>query len=241
MTTAGAPGGVAGPAGAPGPTAGAPGGVPAPAGAPGPTAGAPGGVPAPAGAPGPTGGAQGPLLVVIDMQRVFGEPSSPWYTPGFGTVVEPVRRLVAAFGDRVAFTRFLVPEVPEGSWTGYYELWPFAREPGAAPLLDLVAPFAGGPCPLVEKPTFSKWGPELRALSGESRTLVLCGVATDCCVTAPAVAAADAGMYVRVVADACRGADDAAHERALAVMAGFPPQIEVTTVERELSPGPRRA
>jgi len=179
--------------------------------------------------------------VVIDMQRVFGEPSSPWYTPGFGTVVEPVRRLVAAFGDRVAFTRFLVPEVPEGSWTGYYELWPFAREPGAAPLLDLVAPFAGGPCPLVEKPTFSKWGPELRALSGESRTLVLCGVATDCCVTATAVAAADAGMYVRVVADACRGADDAAHERALAVMAGFPPQIEVTTVERELSPGPRRA
>ena len=200
--------------------------------------GAPGVGPGSAGAP----GGPGPLLVVVDMQRVFGEPSSPWYTPGFDSVVEPVRRLVAAFEHRVAFTRFLVPEVPEGSWTGYYELWPFARETAAAPLLELVPPFAGAPYPLVEKPTFSKWGPELRALAGESRTLVLCGVATDCCVIATAIPAADAGMYVRVVADACRGVDDAAHERALAVMAGFPPQIEVTTVEREvqreLSHGP---
>ena len=202
-------------------TAGASGEGLGPAGAPGPTAGAPGGA--------------GPLLVVVDMQRVFGEPSSPWYTPGFDSVVKPVRQLVAVFEHRVAFTRFLVPEVPEGSWTGYYELWPFAREAAAAPLLDLVPPFAGAPHPLVEKPTFSKWGPELRALAGESGTLVLCGVATDCCVIATAMAAADAGMYVRVVADACRGVDDAAHERALAVMAGFPPQIELTTVERELT------
>jgi len=200
------------------------------------TAGTPGqGAPIPAGRPAPGAPAPGPLLVVVDLQRVFGEPSSPWCTPGFDTIVEPVGRLVAAYGERVAFTRFLVPEVPEGSWTGYYELWPFAREAAAAPLLDLVAPFAGTRHRLVEKPTFSKWGPELRALAGASRTLVLCGVATDCCVLATAVAAADAGMYVRVVADACRGIDDAAHERALAVLAGFPPQIELTTVDRELS------
>jgi nicotinamidase-related amidase len=188
--------------------------------------------PGPASVPGPAG----PLLTVVDMQRVFGEPSSPWYTPGFDAILEPVGRLVAAYGERVAFTRFLVPARPEGSWTAYYELWPFAREADAAPLLDLVAPFAGGRHHLVEKPTFSKWGPELRALAGESRTLVLCGVATDCCVIATAIAASDAGMYVRVVADACRGIDDAAHERALALMAGFAPQIEVTTVARELAP-----
>jgi len=200
--------------------------------------GAPGGAPdRPRGGDGAPGAADG-LLVVVDMQRVFGEPDSPWATPGFDTVVGPIARLVAAFGERVAFTRFLVPDVPEGSWTGYYELWRFAREPGAERLLELAAPFAGGPHPLVEKPTFSKWGPELRALAGPAGTLVLCGVATDCCVIATAVAAADAGMYVRVVADACRGIDDAAHERALAVMAGFPPQITLTTVERELSQGP---
>jgi nicotinamidase-related amidase len=186
-----------------------------------------------AGAPAPQH--SGPLLVAIDLQGLFGERASPWYTPGFEELLGPVGRLVEAFGDRVAFTRFLVPDTPEGSWAGYYELWPFAREPGAARLLDLVAPFAGLPHPLVERPTFSKWGPRLEALAGPARTLVLCGVATDCCVLATAVAAADAGMYVRVVADACRGLDDAAHERALAVMAGFPPQIAVTTVEQELS------
>jgi nicotinamidase-related amidase len=202
------------------------------------TTGAPGRRTHPGPGPAPMPGRADPLLVVVDMQRVFAEPSSPWYTPGFDAILEPVGRLVAAYGERVAFTRFLVSARPEGSWAGYYELWPFAREAEAAPLLDLVPQLAGGRHHLVEKPHFSKWGPELRALAGESRTLVVCGVSTDCCVIATVIAAADAGMYVRVVADACRGIDDAAHERALALMAGFPPQIEVTTVARELAPGP---
>jgi nicotinamidase-related amidase len=184
------------------------------------------------------------MLAVIDMQGLFGAPGSPWHTPGFEELLGPVGRLVEAFGDRVAFTRFLVPEAPEGSWAGYYELWPFARDPATAPLLELVAPFAGLPHPVVERPTFSKWGPELEALAGPAGPLVLCGVATDCCVLATAVAAADTGRYVRVVADACRGVDDAAHQRALTLMAGFAPQIAVTTVEQELAgahpPGPGR-
>jgi hypothetical protein len=39
---------------------------------------------------------------------------------------------------------------------------------------------------------------------------------------------------VRVVGDACRGATTEAHDRGLAIMDGFAPQIVVTTVEREL-------
>jgi nicotinamidase-related amidase len=64
---------------------------------------------------------------------------------------------------------------------------------------------------------------------------VLCGVATDCCVIATALAASDAGTFVRVVGDACAGSSDAAHERALAIMAGFAPQVTVTSVEEELA------
>jgi nicotinamidase-related amidase len=175
-----------------------------------------------------------PLLVVIDMQRLFGDPVSPWATPGFDQIVKPVDDLVAAFGDRTLFTRFLVPERWDGSWEPYYRLWRPVTEPEARPLLELSEPWASRQPRTLDRPTFSKWGDEMRDAAGEARTLVLAGVATDCCVIATALPAADAGMFVRVVADACSGATAEAHHAALTVMRGFAPQIEVTTVAEEL-------
>ncbi len=35
-------------------------------------------------------------LAVIDMQRVFGESDSPWFTPRFAEIVGPIQRLVDA-------------------------------------------------------------------------------------------------------------------------------------------------
>jgi nicotinamidase-related amidase len=60
--------------------------------------------------------------------------------------------------------------------------------------------------------------------------LVLAGVSTDCCVLSTALAAADAGVEVVVVADACAGADDDSHAKALYVMDLYRPLIRVTTV-----------
>ena len=176
-----------------------------------------------------------PLLVVVDMQRVFADPESPWAAPDFGDIVEPVGRLVEAFGDRVVFTRFIVPEDPEGSWKDYYDRWDFVRRPGSGSLFELVQPWAGRDVRTISAPTFSKRGPELEALAGADRTLVVCGVATDCCVIATVIGALDAGMRVRVVSDACAGIDDAAHERAIALMGGFVGQVEITSVARELA------
>jgi nicotinamidase-related amidase len=175
-----------------------------------------------------------PLLVVIDMQRVFAE--GPWGTPGFAGIVEPIRSLVESFGDRTCLTRFLVPERPEGAWVEYYRDWEFVTRPEAAPLLDLVEPFASNTrAAHVDLPTFSKWGPEMAALAGPSRTLVVCGVATDCCVISTVLGAIDGGMHVRLVADACRGLDDAAHDRAVEVMGGYLPQVRITSVRQELA------
>jgi nicotinamidase-related amidase len=175
-----------------------------------------------------------PLLVVIDMQRLFGDPASPWATPGFDQIVRPVDELVSAFGERTVFTRFVVPDRWEGSWEPYYRRWRPVTEPEARPLAELSEPWASRGPPTLARPTFSKWGTELRDAAGTSRTLVLCGVATDCCVIATALPAADAGMFVRVVGDACAGATEDAHEAALTVMRGFAPQIEITTVGEEL-------
>jgi nicotinamidase-related amidase len=170
-----------------------------------------------------------PWLVVIDVQRIFGEPPSPWAAPRFDEVLPVIRDLVARYAGRVVFTRFEPPPPtgPEGSWVDYYEQWPFALEPATRASYDLV--LEPGAAPVVGRPTMGKYGADLLAATGGSRNLVLCGVSTDCCVLSTALAAADDGGWVRVVSDACAGASDADHERSLAAMAFYAPQIEIVT------------
>src|SRR5262249_22280973 len=55
------------------------------------------------GAGGPGGSSA--WLAVIDMQRAFAEPDSPWLAPRFAEIVGPVKSLVEAFRPRVTFTR----------------------------------------------------------------------------------------------------------------------------------------
>jgi nicotinamidase-related amidase len=167
--------------------------------------------------------AQGdPWLVAIDLQRVFAEPPSPWASPRFAEVLPVVRDLVDRFSGRTVFTRF-EPAPPQGSWVDYYEQWPFALDPATS--YDLV--LDPGPAPVLSRPTMGKYGADLLALTGGSRNLVLCGVSTDCCVLSTALAAADDGAWVRVVRDACAGASDEDHERSLAAMAFYAPQVTV--------------
>ena len=182
-----------------------------------------------AGLPGTGGPGQPPCLAVIDMQRVFAEPESPWLTPRFGEIVDPVRRLAEALAPRVVFTRFVAPAVPHGAWQRYYDLWPFALQPPDARIYELADPFAAMAGPTLDATTFSKWGPDLAARAGGG-PLVLAGVSTDCCVLSTALAAADAGATVRVVSDACAGVDDESHAQALHLMSLYGPLVEVVTV-----------
>jgi nicotinamidase-related amidase len=174
-----------------------------------------------------------PWLAVIDMQRVFGEPGSPWLTPRFAEIVAPVQKLVQAFSPRVTFTRFVAPEVPHGAWRRYYDQWPFALQPPTARLYELVDEFAGEAGPTVDATTFSKWGPELAARVGAGR-LVLAGVSTDCCVLSTALAAADAGVEVQVIADACAGVDDDSHVKTLEILRLYSPLVEVAGLAEAL-------
>ncbi len=172
----------------------------------------------------------GPVLAVIDMQRVFGEPGSAWLAPRFSEIVSPIAALVEAFAPRVVFTRFIAPEVPAGAWQRYYQAWPFALQPPDAPIYQLVDEFAAAAGPTLDAMTFSKWGPDLAARVGAGGRLILAGVSTDCCVLSTALAAADDGVAVQVVADACAGVDDASHQKALDILGLYAPLVEVVSV-----------
>ncbi|MBO0843247.1 MAG: cysteine hydrolase, partial [Nocardioides sp.] len=142
-------------------------------------------------------------LVVIDMQRVFAT-GTPWASPDYPAAEAGVRALLPAFAGRAVFTRYVAPAEPEGAWVGYFEQWPFALVPADDPLYELM--LDPGDAPVVTRTTFGKWGPELAAATGGAEAIVLAGVSTDCCVLSTALAAADAGVGVTVVADACAGA-----------------------------------
>lgn len=176
-----------------------------------------------------------PWLVAVDLQRVFADADSPWASQRFDEAAGGVGRMLDAFDGRTVLTRFVAPGTPLGAWLGYYQQWPFALAPQDSPLYELVPPFRDLGLPTETRTTFGKWDADLAKAVDGSRELVLAGVSTDCCVLSTALAAADAGVHVRVVTDACAGATEDDHQRALDAMALYAPLIELTTVAEVLA------
>jgi len=174
-------------------------------------------------------------LVVIDMQFVFGDPSSKAFVPGYASASAAVQRLLPVFEGRTIYTKFIAPDQPHGAWVGYYKQWPFLLQPSTDPIWDITKEFSMRNANVVSKDTFSKWGPELAAATSHTHELVLVGVSTDCCVLSTALAAADAGVHVRVVADGCAGVSHRSHQQALSIMAQYAPMIDVSSVEHIIS------
>ncbi len=185
-----------------------------------------------------TGPARGSLadawLVVVDMQNVFGSPDGAWFTPRFDQAARQISRLVGAFPGRTVFTRFVAPAQPTGAWAAYYEQFPFAVQPSSHPTYQITDELAPLVDKTVEAHTFGKWTPDLRDLVGEEPALVVCGVATDCCVLSTVLPATDGGARVTVVTDACAGSNDENHQKAIDVMALYQPLTQFATTDEVL-------
>ena len=168
-------------------------------------------------------------LVVIDPQNIFASPDSDWASPFFDDAVANIKRLAAAFGDRVLITRWLPTADRDTSWGEYFADWPFADRPPSDPLFDLVPAVRDlSTRPTLDRPTFGKWGPDMEAIVGRGTRVVLTGVSTDCCVLSTALTAADAGAYAIIAADACAGSTAENHAAALHVMGLYPPQLTLS-------------
>ena len=177
-------------------------------------------------------------LVVIDMQRAFLELGA-WHVPRFTEAAGAVARLVDA-GLSPIITRFVPDPAEEGSWSAYYDRWHTMRLDPADSIWDIDLPGVGIGA-TVDLPTFSKWGEELARRIPVGGELILTGVATDCCVLATALGAADAGRYVTVVTDGCAGQNDQAHEATLNLLELLSPIVTLSTsselIDRLHKPG----
>jgi nicotinamidase-related amidase len=184
-----------------------------------------------------------PWLVAIDLQRVFGDPSSAWCAPRYAAAAANVVRLLPSFGERSVFTRFVAPGSPTGAWVPYYAQFPWALQPADSRLYELTDDVADLARRTVVATTFGKWNADLRHVVGEQPSLVVAGVATDCCVISTVLAAADGGASVTVVTDACAGSTDDNHQKALDVMSLYAPLVTLATTDEVLAAGrkPRRS
>ncbi|MCZ9880265.1 cysteine hydrolase family protein [Arthrobacter sp. B2a2-09] len=171
-------------------------------------------------------------LVVIDMQRAFRE-AGDWYIPRYDEAARTIARL-AASGLEPIITRFVPDPAEEGSWSSYYDRWRSMRLDPADPIwhIDLPGVEARGS---IDLPTFSKWGEALAARIPVGEEVILTGVATDCCILATALGAADAGRYVTVVEDACAGQNDAVHAQTLNLLELLSPMVNVIKSETLLN------
>lgn len=171
---------------------------------------------------------EGGWLVVVDPQAVFADPAtSPWGSPLWEATVPHIVALAEAHGpERTVITRFVAEPSLGGSWVPYYDDWPFALVGDDDPLYAVVPELAHAAVHVVTAGTFGKW-PVLRDVVGDDAHLTVTGVSTDCCVLSTVLPAADAGATVRVVAAGCAGSTVENHERALAAMALYGPQVTI--------------
>lgn len=186
--------------------------------------------------------------VIVDMQRLFAEPTE-WQVPNLDKIVPAIRRLVAHRPVDALFTRFITPHSigeATGRWQHYYRRWSSVmRDRMPAEMLDLIpelAPLARADT-ICDKTTFSsladgKLAELLRARGID--TLVLAGAETDVCVLGTALEAVDRGYRVVIAADAVTSSSPAGHSGAMeTLLARFDRQVDVATVDEICAAWPR--
>jgi nicotinamidase-related amidase len=169
----------------------------------------------------------GPLLVVVDVQRVFAE-DTPWHIPGLDACLPRIVALAESFGARGIRTKHVPPEGGgAGTWRRFYAAWSELDRPG---VWDVVPELEGTELAEIPKSVYSCFGAaafvrELQRLG--QPPLVVCGVETDCCVLATVLDAVDEGIPVTVVTDAVTSPSETAHRGALALFERLPEQVEL--------------
>ena len=177
-------------------------------------------------------------LIVIDMQRVFADPPSPWAAPDFYKALAQVERLLPAYRGRAVLTRYVPPKALTGAWMPYFEAFPSVLRPEDDPLWDLKLP-AGEGVFVETRTTFSKWDEPMAALIGPRNRIAVCGVATECCVLSTILGAVDHGRFVRLVSDACAPGSPQGDVQTLGILASFAPIVSVASTDEVLSHSPQ--
>jgi nicotinamidase-related amidase len=184
---------------------------------------------------------QAAVHLAVDMQRLFGEPGSPWCVPWFARVLPQVAALARRHPERTVFSRFIPPDQPEempGAWQDYFKRWRvMTRENLDEQLLELAPPLQAlvPPAHLCDKAVYSAFGnarlaPWLKAHGID--TLIVSGGETDVCVLASVLSGIDLGYRIVLATDALCSVSDGTHEALMTLYRErFSQQLTVAATE----------
>ena len=159
--------------------------------------------------------------LAVDMQRLFGEPGSPWFVPWFAHVLPQVTALAHRHPERTVFSRFIPPRQPEempGAWQEYFRRWQAMTQQNLdEQLLELATPLQAlvPPGHLCDKAVYSAFGNARLAPWLKSQgidTLIVSGGETDVCVLASVMSALDLGYRIVLATDALCSVSDRTHD-----------------------------
>lgn len=146
-----------------------------------------------------TNSAASPLLMVIDVQNGFIVPASAAVVPA---AVRLIDAWTAAHAPVVLTRYYNHTDSPFTHVLGWHGM----TEPPDTDLAAELTPYLGAPeVHVVDKDTYSGLTPAVTDILDSTRAtdVFLCGIATDACVLATAIAMFDAGLTPWVVRDAC--------------------------------------
>ena len=184
------------------------------------------------------------LLLVIDMQNVYGE-NGVWCCPGAVSAAEKIKDLIREKGSdiRVIFTRFISDPKAEGAWRDYNrENEAVNSDVYANEMMDVFSEELSR-YPLYTKSLYSSLAiPEVREEALKADRVLLTGVVAECCVLFTAVSLIDEGIPVIYLKDCTAGLDSETEKATETVLNGLSPiHVKMMTSEEYLSEEKRSA
>ncbi len=146
------------------------------------------------------------LILVIDLQNVY-LPGQPWACPSLSENMGNIRKILdAGIAERAAFTRFVPPVTPQGTWEQYNtENAGINADPYLNDIIGEMKPYLEQ-WPLYDKSVYSSFKVrEILRLASLSDRVVLTGVVAECCVLATMMDAIDLGFRTVYLTDCISG------------------------------------
>lgn len=146
------------------------------------------------------------LILVIDLQNVY-LPGQPWACPSLRENMGNIRKILdAGIAERAAFTRFVPPVTPQGTWEQYNtENAGINADPYLNDIIGEMKPYLEQ-WPLYDKSVYSSLKVrEILRLASLSDRVVLTGVVAECCVLATMMDTIDFGFRTVYLTDCISG------------------------------------
>ena len=170
------------------------------------------------------------LLLIIDMQNVY-LPGEEWSCPSMVQAIQHIKTLLDAdCTEQVAFTRFVPPADPVGTWMQYNEenyrvnQCEYLNE-----IVEDLKPYLRK-WPVYEKSFYSSFKvEELMAMAKRADRVVISGVVAECCVLATLMDSIDAGHKVVYLTDCVSGQSEENEAAIQKIAESFAPVHTIVT------------